>query len=1056
MATKKEYEMLFALEAQLGREFRATFQKARNEFKDTAVGAESFGDKATEAVDALSSALAAAGMSAALGKLKDLFDECTQASMDFESAMTGVAKTTDLSDAELARMTDSIRDMSTEIPASTEEIAAVAEAAGQLGIQKDALLDFTETMTMLGTATNMTAEDAATALARFANITGMSADNYDRLGSVIVDLGNHFATSESEITQMGTRLASAGKLAGLTEPQIMALAAAMSSVGIEAEAGGTAMTQTLNAIEKAVATSSDELALFAEVAGMSADEFANTWGTDAMSALTTFISGLGELEAHGGNTVTMLEDLGLTGIRQSNMLKSLAQASGMMDDAVSTANTAWAQNVALSTEASKRYATTQSKMDMMQNSVNNLKAAIGDAFTPVLGDLYDVSTDLLKDITDFVQDHPALVKAIGATAGALGAVSTAMVTISAARKAFATLDMATLLAGPAGVALKLAGAIGGVAAGIALLADASANDGTPSLRELTEAARDLDKAMSDAKEACVDTVAETEAAANVADRYVSRLEALNAAGELNEQQQSEYHGTLVMLTQTIPELADLINLETDEINGGTDALYANIEAWRQRATVQAYQEQLNAIYEKNSEVVLQAAIAEVKLADAKEALQAAQDAQNAEFERQNRLYQEANQKVQEYYEETGLVTDANMWLGETTGDLNWKLEQNAQAVDNAQREVEKYQKAIEEDNEALSAAKSEMETAERAVRNLTGALDDGVGAAGNAARGQEELGSVLSSANEKIEAITKTYQEAFEAARSSVEGQYSLWSDVDQIVGTAAGTINDNLTKQIEHWQSYNDSLAKLRERSDDIEGLADVIGSFADGSAESVNAVAGMAAANDEDLKKMVENWQELKKTQQDAEESIADYRSALGEQMDALQSDLEDDIAAMDLGDEAKESGRATIQGFMDGAIGMLPAIQQAYSQIGSAALRALYGSRASGRRATRIDAGGVVDQAYAEGTTSAEAGLALVGEEGPELVMMRGGETVLNAHTTQAVLGAGMEINSPLVEINIEGNAGQEVVDQLNRYSEELAARVIAIMQEFETDKRRMAYA
>ena len=122
----------------------------------------------------------------------------------------------------------------------------------------------------------------------------------------------------------------------------------------------------------------------------------------------------------------------------------------------------------------------------------------------------------------------------------------------------------------------------------------------------------------------------------------------------------------------------------------------------------------------------------------------------------------------------------------------------------------------------------------------------------------------------------------------------------------------------------------------------------------------------------------------------------------------------------------------------------------------MRALYGSRASGRRATRIDAGGVVDQAYAEGTTSAEAGLALVGEEGPELVMMRGGETVLNAHTTQAVLGAGMEINSPLVEINIEGNAGQEVVDQLNRYSEELAARVIAIMQEFETDKRRMAYA
>ena len=434
MATKKEYEMLFALEAQLGREFRATFQKARDEFKDTAVGAESFGDKATEAVDVLSSALAAAGMSAALGKLKDLFDECTQASMDFESAMTGVAKTTDLSDAELARMTDSIRDMSTEIPASTEEIAAVAEAAGQLGIQKDALLDFTETMTMLGTATNMTAEDAATALARFANITGMSADNYDRLGSVIVDLGNHFATSESEITQMGTRLASAGKLAGLTEPQIMALSAAMSSVGIEAEAGGTAMTQTLNAIEKAVATSSDELTLFAEVAGMSADEFANVWGTDAMSALTTFISGLGELEAHGGNTVTMLEDLGLTGIRQSNMLKSLALAADQMDSAVQTANTAWDENIALTNEANKRYATTQSKLDMMQNAYNNLKIAVGDAFTPALRDAYDAGTDVLNVLGEFVQENPALVKGVVTFTGVVGGATVALTAYAAISK----------------------------------------------------------------------------------------------------------------------------------------------------------------------------------------------------------------------------------------------------------------------------------------------------------------------------------------------------------------------------------------------------------------------------------------------------------------------------------------------------------------------------------------------------------------------------------------------------------------------------------------------
>lgn len=127
-----------------------------------------FGDKAGQAFNQVHEAIVAAGIAVALKEIYEYFASCAQASMDFESAITGVAKTTDLTDEELAAMPDSIKALYTEIPAITEEIAAVAEAAGQLGIQKDALLDFTEIMTMLGTATNMTADEAATALARFA------------------------------------------------------------------------------------------------------------------------------------------------------------------------------------------------------------------------------------------------------------------------------------------------------------------------------------------------------------------------------------------------------------------------------------------------------------------------------------------------------------------------------------------------------------------------------------------------------------------------------------------------------------------------------------------------------------------------------------------------------------------------------------------------------------------------------------------------------------------------------------------------------------------------
>lgn len=1057
MASRKEYEMLFALEAQLGREFRSTFAKARGELGDTADSAESFGSRATQAVDAVSGVLAAAGIAALLKEIKQGFDECAQASMDFESAMTGVAKTTDLTDEELADMSDAIKAMSTEIPATTTDIAAVAEAAGQLGIQKDALLDFTRVMTMLGTATNMTAEDAATALARFANITGMSADNYDRLGAVIVDLGNNFATTESEITQMGTRLASGGRLAGLTEPQIMALAAAMSSVGIEAEAGGTAMTQTLNAIEKAVANGEDALQGFADVAGMSADEFAQTWSTDALDALTAFIRGLGTLDERGESAVLVLEDLGLKGIRQGNMLKSLALAADQMDSAVQTANTAWDENIALTNEANKRYATTQSKLDMMQNAYNNLKVAVGDAFAPALRDVYDAGTDVLNVLGAFVQENPALVKGIATFTGVVGGATVALTAYAAISKVIKALDMATLFAGPAGAIMLGVTAVAALAAGIVALSEASRNDGVPSVRELTEAARELDSAMNDAKAACSDTVTTTEASANVASNYIDRLDELNALSELSAEQQREYHGILVMLTQTVPELANFIDLETDTINGGTEALRANTQAWKDNAIAQAYQEQLTEIYSKNADVLIEAEKNKIGLRDAEGKLAVAQKVQNDEFERQNRLYQEANQKVQDYFEETGLVTDASMWLGETTDELNRKLEQNAQAVFAAQDEVGAYQKAIEKDNEALEAAQDEIALAEEAVQNLTSATEDATSATDDASRGYGELSAEISSAMERVEAITQAYNDAYDSAQESIRGQYSLWQEADSIIATSASSINTNLQGQITHWQTYNENLASLRERTGDIEGLSDLIGSFADGSADSVNAIAGMAAASDEDLTAMVANWKKLREEQDKAAEDIADFRTGFSEFMDAISADLENAVDGMDYGTEAAAAGRATIQGFIDGATGMLPTVQQAYSQLGSAALAALnrngyYNGSFPNRRMSGFSR-------YASGTTSAEAGLALVGEEGPEFVMMHGGEAVLNAADTHSAIEAMTATSDSAVpvqvNITVEGDVNDGMMDRLESYGEEFAEHVRAVIREDNINAQRGAY-
>lgn len=311
------------------------------------------------------------------------FAGATKAAIDWETAFTGVMKTVDASDAEYAQLADNIKQMATETASSKTDIAGVMEVAGQLGITGvDNLTKFTKTMVELGDTTNLSADEAAQALARFMNITGEDTANVEQLGSAIVDLGNNFATDEASIVAMSTRLASAGSIAGLSSTEILGLSAAMSSVGIEAEAGGTAMTQTLTNISQAVSEGGDALTTISQVAGTTADEFAQKWQSEPVAALQQFIGGLSEMNAAGQDTYAVLDQLGMDGVRQSNMLQSLALASDMMTDAITTSNSAYEQNSALQDEASKRYETTAAKISQAKEQVTNLAVEIGERFLP--------------------------------------------------------------------------------------------------------------------------------------------------------------------------------------------------------------------------------------------------------------------------------------------------------------------------------------------------------------------------------------------------------------------------------------------------------------------------------------------------------------------------------------------------------------------------------------------------------------------------------------------------------------------------------------------------
>lgn len=1056
-----------------------TLKKKQGEAADKAM---TFGDKAGQAFNQVHEAIVAAGIAVALKEIYEYFASCAQASMDFESAITGVAKTTDLTDEELAAMSDSIKALSTEIPATTEEIAAVTEAAGQLGIQKDALLDFTEIMTMLGTATNMTADEAATALARFANITGMATDNYGRLGSVIVDLGNNFATTESEIVAMGTRLASAGKLAGLTEPEIMALAAAMSSVGIEAEAGGTAMTQTLNAIEKAVAKGGDDLAEFARIAGMSSEEFSSAWKTDAMSALTSFIGGLGKLDEQGESTVLVLEDLGLTGIRQSNMLKALGLAADQMTGAVNTANTAWQQNTALTNEANKRYATAQSRLTMMQNAYNNLKVAIGDAYTPALGKSYEMGTKALNSFTEFVQKNPALVNAVTAFAGSIGLVAAALAGYTviikiahAATAAFATVSTAAL-----GPIFAVTAAVAGAVAVIAALATAAANDAVPSVKELTEASRGMREAMDEAGDAFESTAAKTSATAEIADQYITKLEEMGDYTRLSNEEQEQYRNTLTLLCQLMPELSDLIDVQNGTIQGGTAALRANTQAWKENAEAQAYQEYKNQLAEQYNAVLVEQAENSIGLTKAQLQLEAAQEKLNDTYTRMDELWADAAKQAEEYNKEYYGMADATNFLSQEYYDLQNSIYETNDEIWAAEKSIKNYNKAIEADADAVAEAKQEMDLANEAINRMIAANAANTDVTAETAKQMQEFQSEISGVQQKLNALIEAYNEAYNAAYESVSGQYQLWDEAAKVVATSAGSINSALESQITYWQDYNANLQSLTDRSADIEGLSDMIASFADGSSDSVNAIAGMAGATDEQLATMVANWKTLQQEQQNAAGSVADLKTDFTATMDELQTALAEDIEAMDLGDEAKASAQATIQGFIDGAVGMLPQVTAAYNRVAAAARAALSASGTG-------TAGSI--PGYAVGTQSAAPGFALVGENGPELVYFNGGEQVMTAEETAAMResmeiqaitfapqlleamhtiqgdgalsaslpGQSSELPPIIIEntFHVEGNATPETIAALADYGDSLKEVVREAIAEIEEDVSRTMY-
>lgn len=1001
------------------------------------------GSSGANAGELLQDAFTTLGIVTALKKIADAFVECTKSAIEYESAITGVYKTVDGSDEQLAQISDDIKAMALEIPSSTTEIAGVAESAGQLGIATENITDFTEVMINLGVATNLTSDEAASSLAKFANITGMAASDYENLGSTIVDLGNNFATTEADIVAMSTRMASAGTLAGMTESDILGLSAAMSSVGIEAEAGGSAMSTLLTNMQVAVETGNGALIDFASVANMTGEEFQRAFKQDAAGALYAFIDGLNDVGRNGKTATVILEDMGIKEIRLSNAVKSLANNSEGLAGAIDLAGEAWGENTALAEEAGKRYGTLESRLEITRNAANNLKIAIGDVLTPAVGNFADMGTKALVWLTGFVEENPAVVKAVTVTVaaitGSVAAISAVTFAVNVLKPAISKLTV-TMMSNPifAGITIA-AGVITGIAALTAVINDS----------------KDTVEDYSGTLEQCCGEIESTQTAyANVCKMYGANSDAAKSLKDDLETLNAQYEkggGFIADYDQRLADSKQSINAMTTEYHDKLDKIN---DDWKNGLVATA---QLDALSDKteltNSDLDMMSKYADYlndtfncnikvnydtgeltnfnpeeitsKLASKAQEnrVQAASDfVTSSDFTNKYISSIDNLDAIEKEYEEKRNKINAAIADYTVANDTGYSLEE----LD------EEYGKRIKEAQGQISTLENEAYNAYsimgldgaddylECIRDMTDSYQELDEAAGNAsesmmlpATGAKEA---LSSVSDELQQLAQDYDDAYEAAIESFQGQWGLFDEASANAEATVENAQKALDSQLEYWTGYQENIEYMSQMTAQELGVTqqeyDSFMSYVrDGSPEAVALLADMRTniegENKEAVQKLIETHAEIESKQELIAETTSEWATHLEERMGELVHRAEMKINELDMSDDARRGAVNTINSYASKIKEQTDtAVSSAQSVVD--AVQAVFNNSSIDYTPIKGSKGSV--NGNAEGTLSAAQGYAVVGERGPELIRFSGGERVYNADETIKIMSDPKSLELP----------------------------------------------
>jgi len=370
-----------------------------------------------------------------------------KASLSFETAMAKVAKT--VKNTDLGALGQDLRQLSTEIPVATTELAAIAEEAGRLGVAGKDILTFTKTVTRLAETSTLSSEESALALARLGNILGITGDGFNQLATSISILGSEFASNEQDIAAFALRIGAVGKLIGLSAADIVAFGSAFSSVGVKAERGGTAIQKTFIKVKEATLEGGRALEIFSSISGKTTDEFRKDFEQDAAKAISAFIGGLSEMEEQSENVFAALQEVGLGGDRVTGALLSMSEAGDLLNTILDRSREAYVDLVSLLNLANTRWEAGAARLSVFLNILIDTAVTIGDELVPVILKVTNAIGDWLKENKNWIKENAKLIVALGATAAAIPLITVALGGLSIA--------IGAIIAGPLGALTLILG-----------------------------------------------------------------------------------------------------------------------------------------------------------------------------------------------------------------------------------------------------------------------------------------------------------------------------------------------------------------------------------------------------------------------------------------------------------------------------------------------------------------------------------------------------------------------------------------------------------------------